>query len=273
MRVRTRTPRAKRAARRCTARRSPAISRSRSYCLRTALIRTRRTRRATRHWVSLATGATWGRGHPNPRRPEPEPAAAGRLPRRAPRHWVPLATGATWGRGTPTQRGHEPEPSLEDRLSERARDQLHGERRGAVALIEDGIDLGDLDRAELPGCGEHLHGELRLAVSEAAAHRRPHARRLVRIERVHVQRKMDAVALARDSDRLLHRRAHAETIDVRHRERGHARLLDVVALARIHVAQAQQHAAVDARRPAKTGGERVTRKSESHGEGHSVHVP
>src|SRR5258708_38445651 len=64
------------------------------------------------------------------------------------------------------------ERSLEDRLPERTRDELDGERRGGVAGVEDRIDLGDLDRAQLPRRREHLHRELRLAVGEAAAHRR-----------------------------------------------------------------------------------------------------
>jgi hypothetical protein len=84
---------------------------------------------------------------------------------------------------------------------------------------------------------------------------------------------MDAIALARDRDGPFHRRPHAETIDVGHGERGDASLLDVVALAGVHVAQAEQHTAVAARRTAKVRGERVTRESERDGERHPVHVP
>src|SRR5438093_708242 len=84
---------------------------------------------------------------------------------------------------------------------------------------------------------------------------------------------MDPVALSRDRDRPLHRRPHAETIDVGHRERRHTGLLDVVALAGIDIAQPEQHALPAARRAAQVGGERIAREPERDREGHPVHVP
>src|SRR5258705_6957041 len=137
--------------------------------------------------------------------------------------------------------------ALEDRLPESARDELDREGRGAVALIKDRVDLGDLDGPQLPRRGEHLHRELRLAVCEAATHRRPDPWRFVRIERVHIERQVDAVALAGDRDRLLHRWSHSHAIDVRHRQRGDPRPLDVVALARVDIAEPQKHTAITAR--------------------------
>src|SRR5204863_60231 len=70
-------------------------------------------------------------------------------------------------------------PALEDRLTQRRRDELDGERRGAVLAVEDRVHLGDLERAQLSRGGEHLHRQLRLAIREAAAeHQRDRPRAL-----------------------------------------------------------------------------------------------
>src|SRR6266567_4282396 len=81
---------------------------------------------------------------------------------------------------------------LEDRLSKRARDELHGERGGAVALIQDRVYFGDLEGPQLPGPGEDLHGELRLAVREPTADGRANTGSFVGVDRVHVEGEVDA---------------------------------------------------------------------------------
>ena len=53
------------------------------------------------------------------------------------------------------------------------------EHRRAVPVVEDRVRLDELGRDDLAGVGQHLHREVRLAVGEAARHRRARARRVV----------------------------------------------------------------------------------------------
>ena len=59
--------------------------------------------------------------------------------------------------------------------------------RGAVGLIDDGVDLDDFQRRHAAGIADALHGQMRLAVGDAAAHRRADAGRLARIDSVHIE--------------------------------------------------------------------------------------
>ena len=63
--------------------------------------------------------------------------------------------------------------SAEDRLPERARDQLDRGRGGRVLAIEDRVHLDHLERSGEPGLRDELEREVRLAIGEPAADRRP----------------------------------------------------------------------------------------------------
>src|SRR5439155_17317615 len=106
-----RTRRAGEVRRRFTPPRSPAILRAPSCSSPTAPIRTRRIRNASRRSTSRAidTAPPWRHSciAPSPTGSEPD--------------WRDVS---------------------EDRLTKRARDELHGERRGAIAFVEDRVYLG-----------------------------------------------------------------------------------------------------------------------------------
>src|SRR5215210_715717 len=93
---------------------------------------------------------------------------------------------------------HDPPPArlrqperLEDARPEGARCEPDRESGGFVLVVEDGIDLHELQRAEQSALGDELHHQVRLAVREAAADRRTDARRDVGIDEVEVDRDMD----------------------------------------------------------------------------------
>ena len=58
---------------------------------------------------------------------------------------------------------------------------------GLVLAVEDRVHLDDVERVEQPGLGDELEREVRLAVGEAAAHRRADAGREHRVDRVEVE--------------------------------------------------------------------------------------
>src|SRR5215210_2001076 len=90
---------------------------------------------------------------------------------------------------------------LQNRLSERREDQLDAEFGRAVVDVERGVDLDDFEREHAARLGDLLHGEVRLAVGEPAAHHRAGAGRDHRIERVYVERDVVAAGrAARDLD-------------------------------------------------------------------------
>src|SRR5688500_16263856 len=62
-------------------------------------------------------------------------------------------------------------PRLEDLLSEQRRQQPDPELGGVVAVVEDRVDLDDLRGHHEAGVGQHLHGQVRLAVGDAARRR------------------------------------------------------------------------------------------------------
>ena len=65
---------------------------------------------------------------------------------------------------------------------------------------------------------DELHGEVRLAVGEPAAHRRPDARCHVGIDRVHVEAHVNEARAGHVGERLANRMLDSETIHVAHRE-------------------------------------------------------
>src|SRR5947209_6236488 len=128
------------------------------------------------------------------------------------------------------------------RLSERRQDQLHRQDRGAVLVVEDRVDLGDLERAEGAAGGDAFHQQVGFAVGDAAAYRRADAGSFLRVDAVHVEAHVHrALAVGDDRQRFLDHGAHAEAVDVGHRVRLHAELADDALLALVDVAQADEH--------------------------------
>ena len=82
--------------------------------------------------------------------------------------------------------------------------------------------------------GDHLHRQVRLAVGDAAAHRRARrrARRAGRSQSMSNETWKPAVPSRAIAQRLLHHRAHAALVDVAHGEDVDARAADDLALAR-----------------------------------------
>src|SRR5690606_28041706 len=112
-------------------------------------LRSRRTRERRRHLTRAAVKSTLKNRMAG---------ARGRPPRGA--AFIDVAAAST-----PRSIAHQ------RRLAEQALDQVHRELGGAVARVERGIDLDDVERPEQPGVGDHLHDQLRLAVVHAAGDR------------------------------------------------------------------------------------------------------
>src|SRR5260370_42680847 len=55
-----------------------------------------------------------------------------------------------------------------DFLAEAGEDELDAEKRCAVVLVEDGIDLDDFEGNHGLGVGDHFHGEMGFPVGDAA---------------------------------------------------------------------------------------------------------
>src|SRR5579872_3865648 len=107
-------------------------------------------------------------------------------------------------------------------LPHRREDQFDGQIGGAVYLVYYRIHFDDLHRQDTACVARHFHRKMRLAVSRAAANGRSHARRVFRIDEIHVDRKMKSRRPAgHDADGLIHHRAHAAFVDIAHGERTH----------------------------------------------------
>src|SRR5262245_34744847 len=85
-------------------------------------------------------------------------------------------------------------------------------------LVNDGIDFNDLEASHATVVGDDLHSEVSLSVRSPAAYRSPDARRVFRIDPVHVEGNMVASRTAPGSaQRFFHYCAHAALVDVAHR--------------------------------------------------------
>ncbi len=108
-----------------------------------------------------------------------------------------------------------------------------------------------------------------------AAHRRPDARRLIGIDHVHVKRDVHERRARGDPDRMLHHVMHAVPVDVVHREHGHARIAQMLTLARIDRTHPDEHRVLrqDRRHRPRIGREpRVVGQPQRHRQRHPVHV-
>ena len=109
--------------------------------------------------------------------------------------------------------------------------------------VEHRVDLDHLERGEEARLGDHLHDKVRLAVAEAAAHRRADARRDLRVDDIHVERDVHRRAVADVLDRGLHHRLDAHAVEVAHREDHRVEPAEQVALALVDRAGADQRRA------------------------------
>ena len=123
--------------------------------------------------------------------------------------------------------------------------------------------------------GDELHREVRLAIGQAAAHRRSHTRCDIRVEDVHVERDVDEPGARDPVERLPYRALDPDAVDLAHREDAHSCLSEQPALAVVEQAGADERdpLRVDRRqRPGVTLEPRAG-EAESRGERHPVDVP
>ena len=85
-------------------------------------------------------------------------------------------------------------------LSHRRHDQFDGQIRGAVHFVDHRIHFHHFHRDHVAAIADHLHGEVRFAIGDAAAHRRADAGRIFGIDEIHIEREMEAGGVARGDD-------------------------------------------------------------------------
>ena len=158
---------------------------------------------------------------------------------------------------------------------ERARDELDGGNGGRVLAVEDRVHLDDLERAGETRLGDQLHREVRLAVGQPAAHGRPHTRRDLGVENVHIERDVDEALSGDVVERLAHRPLDADPVDLAHREHPHSGLAQELPLAGVRLPQPEQRDASRIQRRQRPGvaRERVAGDAQRRRERHPVHVP
>ena len=100
-----------------------------------------------------------------------------------------------------------PTPRVRDPRAERARGELDRELARLVLAVEDRVHLDELERVEAARLGDELEREVRLAVREAAAHRRADAGREHRVDRVEVEADVEEARPGEERERLAERRA------------------------------------------------------------------
>src|SRR5271168_3149668 len=126
---------------------------------------------------------------------------------------------------------------LEDFLSQTGEDQLDSERGRLVMLVNHRVDFHHFERHHRFRIRNHFHGQVRLAISDAAAHGSAHARSVRGIDEIEIQAHRDSVGLIlRKAQRFGHHLAHAALVQVAHGEHVHARFFDDFPLPRVYVA-------------------------------------
>src|SRR6266850_4918980 len=81
---------------------------------------------------------------------------------------------------------------LEDFLAEHRHCQLHRQHRRRVVLVDHRIHFYDLEAGHTAMVSDDLHRQVSLTVSSSALHRGADARRVFRIDPIHVERDMIA---------------------------------------------------------------------------------
>src|SRR5438105_1358036 len=92
------------------------------------------------------------------------------------------------------------------------------------------------------GVADRFHSQMSLAVSDASAHRRSDARRLLRIDRIHIEGQMETGGTVRNKrDGLVHDASQTTFINIAHREGCDTGFAQDLTLAPIYVANATEH--------------------------------
>jgi hypothetical protein len=123
-------------------------------------------------------------------------------------------------------------------LAEQRLDEIDGKGGRAVADIERRVEFDDVERAELPGVGDHFHAQLGLAVGRAARHGGAHAGGNLRVEEVDVETDVQVRPGIESGQRLRNGRPHADLVDVPHVEDVETLLVHEALLARVDAANA-----------------------------------
>src|SRR5262245_10802854 len=79
-----------------------------------------------------------------------------------------------------------------DLFPERRQDQLHAKFGGLVRDVQNGVDLGQLERKHLARIGDLLHRQMALAISRPAGNRGSDAGREIRIDEIHIHRNVES---------------------------------------------------------------------------------
>ena len=123
---------------------------------------------------------------------------------------------------------------LEYLLTQRRKRELDRQLGSGVALIEDRVDFDQIHANLLARLRDQLHRQVRLAVGDAAQHRRADAGCLDWIERIHIQANMEARRIhAHTHDRLFHHRCQPTPINIVHCEYLDAGGVERLTLARL----------------------------------------
>src|SRR5277367_5899905 len=108
-------------------------------------------------------------------------------------------------------------------------------------FVDHGINFDDLKAQHAPVVGDNFHGEMRLAICSATAHRSADAGRVFGIDPVHVERNVIAGSAASGhAQSLFHHGAHAAFVDVAHGEDSDAGAADIFFFNGVDVAHAHQ---------------------------------
>ncbi len=159
-------------------------------------------------------------------------------------------------------------------LAEQALDQVHRQARGLVVLIESGVELDDLERAQTAGVGDHLHAQLRLAVVGSTGDGGAHAGSDFGIEEIDVEGDVEVRVLIEPRERLLHHAPHRSRPRSACR-RSQARPRAPAAVPLVHRAHADlaDVIGVKHRREARQVGELARADAAKTGDRHPVQVP
>src|SRR5262249_45589751 len=104
---------------------------------------------------------------------------------------------------------------LQNLLPKSGHRQLNRQVGGLIMLVDYRIYFNDRKARHAAVVGDDLHSEMSLAIGSSAAHRRPDARRVFRIDPVHIERHViTRCAASGGAQRLFHDRTHAALVDV-----------------------------------------------------------
>src|ERR1700691_1069576 len=127
-------------------------------------------------------------------------------------------------------------------LPKRRQCQLPRQVGSPVVFVDHGIHFDNLETHHASVISNDFHSQVSLAISSTAAHRSAHARRVLGIDPVHVERDVIAGGPASGhAQGLFHHSTHAALVNVAHGEDANAGATHVFLFNRIDVSHSHQH--------------------------------